>query len=140
MIARLLLLAACVCVPLFADAEQDVSDAVSVLAAALSDNNPQRFLGALDRGMPAYHQIEQDLTGLAAATEISCSIEVIATKGTATTQDADLDWYMVLRSQQDENLIERRRTKVHVKLEKRGKKWVVTAFEPPSLFSPLTAR
>jgi hypothetical protein len=47
---------------------------------------------------------------------------------------------MVLKSQQDENLLERRRTKVTVKLEKRGKKWVVTSFTPISIFAPMTAR
>ena len=47
---------------------------------------------------------------------------------------------MSLKSQQDENLIERRRTKVTIKIEKRGKKWVVTSFSPISIFAPMTAK
>jgi hypothetical protein len=139
MIARLLLL--CV-LPLvaFADGEQDVTDVVSTLAGALGDDNPQLFLKTLDHAMPGYRKLEQDIVALLAQNLISCTVEVITNSGTPTAQTADLDWYMSLKSQQDENLIERRRTKVTIKIEKRGKKWVVTSFSPTSIFAPMTAK
>jgi hypothetical protein len=140
MIARLLLLFLLTRVPLFGDTEQDITDVVSSLASALSGSNVGAFLKTLDRDMPAYRQIEHDLTALAADTDVNCSIEVISNNGSDAAQQVDLDWYMVLRSQQDQNLIERRRTKVTVKMEKRGKKWVVSAFSPPTIFAPLSAK
>lgn len=140
MIARLLILVLLTGLPLLADAEQDVTDVVSTLASALSANNPQLFMKSLDRDMPGYRDIEQAVNALSSNTYISCTIELISTSGATSLQSADLDWYMVLKSQQDENLIERRRRKVTVKIEKRGKKWVVTSFSPASIFAPMTAR
>jgi hypothetical protein len=140
MIARLTILLLLTGLPFFGDAEQDINDVVSTLASALSDNNPELFLRTLDHDMPDYRKIEHDLNGLTADTLVGCSIDLIANSGSATTQQADLDWYMVLTAKQDVNLIERRRTKVTVKMEKRGKKWIVTAFSPISVFAPMTAR
>jgi len=138
MIARLLILLLLTRLPLFGDPEQDITEVISNLASALSENKPQAFLKILDREMPAYRDLEHSLTALAADTDISCSIDLIANTGSPTAQQADLDWYMVLRSQQDQNRIERRRTKVTIKIEKRGKHWVVTAFTPLSIFAPMT--
>lgn len=118
------------------DAEDDITGVVTTLAAALSDNNPLRFLKTLDKQMPDYGQIERDVNALALDTLVSCTVEVIDVRGT----EADLDWYMVLRSKQDENLIERRRTKVTIRVEKRGKNWVVTSFVPVTVFAPLKLR
>jgi hypothetical protein len=118
------------------EAEDDITSVVSTLASALSGNNPQLFLKTLDKAMPEYGKIERDVNALATDTQISCSVDLIAVRGT----EADLDWYMVLRSQQDQNLIERRRTKVTIKIERRGKHWVVTAFTPISVFAPLKTR
>lgn len=137
MTRRLLITVAMTCGLLAAgEAEDDITAVVSTLASALSDNNPLLFLKSLDKGMPDYGTIERNVNALAGDTQISCSVDVIAVRGT----EADLDWYMVLRSQQDQNLIERRRTKVTIKVEHRGKKWVVTGFSPVSVFAPLKAR
>ena len=118
------------------EAEDDITSVVSTLASALSANNPQLFLRTLDKAMPDYGKIARDVNALATDTQISCSVDLIAIRGT----EADLDWYMVLRSQQDQNLIERRRTKVTIQVERRGKHWVVTAFNPSSVFAPLKIR
>ena len=140
MMLRLTLLLLLTTASLPGDAEQDITDVVSTLATALSESNVPEFLKALDHDMPDYYQLEHDVSGLVSATLISCSVDLIGNTGSATAQTADLDWYMVLKSQQDENLIERRRTKVIMKIEKRGKKWIVTSFKPISLFAPMTAR
>ena len=132
MIRRLLIALLLVCGTLSADPEDDITRVVSTLASALSDNNPLLFLKTLDKQMPDYRRIETDVNALAGDTLISCSVEVIAVRGT----EADLDWYMVLRSKQDENLIERRRTKVTLRIEKQGNNWVVSSFSPVSVFAP----
>ena len=132
MIRRLLMALLLVCGTLSADPEDDITRVVSTLASALSDNNPLLFLKTLDKQMPDYRRIETDVNALAGDTLISCSVEVIAVRGT----EADLDWYMVLRSKQDENLIERRRTKVTLRIEKQGNNWVVSSFSPISVFAP----
>ena len=46
------------------------------------------------------------------------TVEVISTGGAGAPPTADLDWYMVLKSQEDYNIIERRRTKVTIGLKK----------------------
>jgi hypothetical protein len=140
MIARLLILLLLTRMPLLGESEDDVTSVVSTLATALSENNPPLFLKSLDHDMPNYREIERRITALASDTLINCTIELIGSNGSSTAQQADLDWYMVLRSQQDENLIERRRAKVTVKVEKRGKKWIVTSFSPLSIFAPMAAR
>ncbi|HEY3836971.1 MAG TPA: hypothetical protein VGL72_10385, partial [Bryobacteraceae bacterium] len=124
MMARLLILFLLFRLPLFGDAEQDITNVLTDLASALSENNPERFLQKLDHEMPNYRQIERDVLAIANDDWVSCSIEILTNSGDETSQQVDLDWYMVLKSQQDENLIERRRTKVKVKMEKRGKKWM----------------
>ena len=139
MIARLII-GFLFAVPLLADVEQDVTDVVSTLAGALSNNNAQLFLKSLDPAMPEYRKIEQDVTALASQTLIGCAVEVLSSSGTPAGLTADLDWYMSLKSQQDESLLERRRTKVTIKIEKRGKKWIVTSFSPISIFAPMTAK
>jgi hypothetical protein len=140
MMARLVVLFLLLRIPLFGNVEQDITEVVSNLASAVSGNQPRLFLKILDRDMPGYRELERSLTALAGDTEINCSIDLIGNTGSPTAQQVDLDWYMVLRSQQDQNLIERRRTKVTIKMEKRGKNWVVTAFNPISIFAPMTAR
>jgi hypothetical protein len=140
MMARLLILFLLMRLPLWGDAEQDITDVVSTLASALSGNNPELFLRTLDHSMAGYREIEHAVNSLESASLVSCSIDLIANSGSATAQQADLDWYMVLSSKQDDNLIERRRTKVTIKMEKRGKKWVVTAFSPVSIFDPMSAK
>ena len=140
MIARLLILLLLARMPLFGDAEQDITDVVTTLTSALSENNPELFLKTLDHEMAGYRQLERELNALASNTLISCSVDLIANSGSATAQKADLDWFMTLKSQQDENLIERRRTKVTLSIEKRGHKWVVTGFTPVSIFAPMNAR
>ncbi len=136
MTRRLLMVSMIACALAAGDAEEDITSVVSTLASALSGNNPQLFLKTLDKGMPDYGKIERDVNALAVDTLINCSVDVIAIRG----NEADLDWYMVLRSQQDQNLIERRRTKVTIKAERRGKHWVVTGFTPVSVFGPLKTR
>lgn len=123
--------------PAFGDAEQDVTSVVSILASALSEGNPQLFLKTLDHGSPDYVRIERDVTALISQTLISCSVDVISAEGSETAESAELDWYMALKSQQDYNIIERRRTKVTLKIEKRGKKWIVTSLLPVSIFAPM---
>lgn len=140
MIARLLILLLLTSMPLLGESEDDVTSVVTSLATALSENNPPLFLKSLDRDMSNYRDIERQITALASGALIDCTIEVIGITGSGTAQQADLDWYMVLRSQQDENLIERRRTKVTVKVEKRGKKWIITSFSPSSIFAPMAPR
>lgn len=140
MIGRLLFLFLLVWAPLWADAEQDVTDVVSTLATALSDNNPALFFKTLDHDMANYKELQREIGALTRDTLISCSIDLIENHGSSTEQQADLDWYMVLRSQEDENIIERRRTRVTIKIEKRGKKWIVTSFSPISIFAAMTAK
>jgi hypothetical protein len=140
MMVRLLVILLLAAVPLKGDAEQDITAVVSTLTGALSAGAPDIFLKAIDHEWRDYRELERAVTSLVADTAISCTVDLIGNTGSADAQQADLDWYMVLRSQQDQNLIERRRTKVTIKLEKRGKKWVVTSFTPMSVFAPMNVK
>ena len=140
MIPRLVLMVAAFVAPLCADSEQVVTNVVSTLATALSANNPQLFFQAIDRKMPEYEKFEQAVEALLAQNIVACTVEVISTGGTDAAPTAELDWYMVLKSQEDYNIIERRRTKVTIGLEKQGKKWAVTSFSPLSVFAPMRVK
>lgn len=140
MILRLVLMGVVLVAPLSADSEQVVTDVVSTLATALSANNPQLFFQAIDRKMPEYEKFEQAVEALLAQNIVACTVEVISTGGTGAAPTAELDWYMVLKSQEDYNIIERRRAKVSIALEKQGKKWVVTSFSPLSVFVPMQSK
>jgi hypothetical protein len=110
-----------------ADERTDVLDWVAPLATALSEGDAAAFLGAIDKNMPKYGDLEANVTGLLNAADVTCSVEFIASEGDTAT----LDWYMQIKSKEQAGVAEERRGRVTVRL---GKKKVLD-ISPVSFFA-----
>ncbi|HEY7387781.1 MAG TPA: hypothetical protein VH640_04690 [Bryobacteraceae bacterium] len=123
---------------LCADDAQDVWDLFTEMAAALSDAKAAEFMKAFARDMPNYEVLRTNVEALLASYELHCSIELLSEEGDAAGRTVALDWFLQIVEKQDTGGVTRRREQVHCRLIKRKKKWLITAFEPISLFKPVT--
>ena len=133
-IARRTFLAA-LAAPLFADTRQEIIDLFTTMASALSEGNGLAFLDHVDHAMPDYGKLEKYILALAAQNEVMSSIDVLKEEGDGHTRTAELDWFLQIRSREQNGPLERRRQIVKCRLE-RQKKWKVMAIEPVSFFAP----
>ena len=133
-IARRTFLAA-LAAPLFADTRQEIIDLFTTMASALSEGNGLAFLDHVDHAMPDYGKLEKYILALAAQNEVMSSIDVLKEEGDGQTRTAELDWFLQIRSREQNGPLERRRQIVKCRLE-RQKKWKVMAIEPVSFFAP----
>jgi hypothetical protein len=121
---------------------------ISRLASYLSDGETIGALEAFDKGMKGYGVIAENIAALSAQTEVLCSIDVVSDKEAdqpdASVHHLDLDWYMMLKSRADTALIERRRQRVAVTLQrfddKTGRVWRITSLSPEQILAPLIIR
>ncbi len=123
-------------VPLLADAKQQVFDLLTKIAAALSDDDPMTFLGAVDHNMLHFHEFESNLMALTDQADIANSIEILSDSGDDTHRQEELDWFMQVVGKSEFHPVEQRREVVRVALERRGKKWKIVSIEPLSFFAP----
>jgi hypothetical protein len=111
-----------------ADDRTDALDAVTPLATALANSDPDGFAGSLPKELANREEIRANVAALIAAAEVTSSVEVnTAGKGTA-----ELDWYMQIRSRATAMIVEQRRGTVNIGWKK--KKLVL--LEPASFFGP----
>src|SRR5581483_7459800 len=92
-----------------------------------------------DRKMQGYEQLDANVRALAEQNDVLTSAEVLENEGSEQARDVKLDWLLQIRSRAESGGLERRRQTVECRLEKRGKHWRITAFEPVALFAPLPA-
>lgn len=113
---------------------------IAKLASSLSEGDTVGALESFDKKMKDYATIDRDLSALAAQTEVLCAIDIVEDKDKedADIHHLDLDWYMQLKSRTDPGLIERRRQRVAVTLQKAGAAWRITEFAPGQLLAPIT--
>ena len=123
---------------LFAATEADTPyTRIAKLASSLSQGDSAGALDFFDKKMKDFATIDTDLSALVAQTEILCSIDPVEDKEDAGVHRLDLDWYMQLKSRTDPGLIERRRQRVAVTLEKIGAAWRITSFAPEQILAPI---
>jgi len=122
--------------PLLADTRQDILDLFTAMASALSEGNGLVFLDHVDHSMPNYQKLEQNVLALVAQNEILSSLDVLKQDGTDEEQDVELDWFLQIRSREENGPLERRRQSVKCRLMRTKKKWKVTSLEPVSFFVP----
>lgn len=106
------------------------------LAARLSDGN---FPGALDSfssTMPGYQDLARNVDALTSQYDIICVIEIREESGDAKHRKADTEWFVQLRSKQEDGPTARRNTVVQIATEQFGEKWRITSMEPQSLLAP----
>jgi len=122
---------------LFADTHDEIVDVVSNMANALSTVNAPKFMDAIDKSMPDYDKLKDNVTALMNQTEITSSIETVNDEGDDTKRTVDLDWYLEVRSLLPDGPIERRREIIHCELARKDKKhWKIVSLKPAEFFAP----
>ena len=122
--------------PLFADAQEQVSDFFAALASALAEGNPIAFLKAFDSSMAGYQELQSNITALTSQCELQSSIDVLVNEGDDSRRRVELDWFLQIRSKQDTGPLVRRREHIKVGLQRVKKKWRAFSLEPISFFAP----
>jgi hypothetical protein len=146
------LLAAAVSLPAAPAEPETPYTRLAKLASFLSDGQSSGALEAFDKSMKNYGAIAEELEALAAQTEVLCSIDVIEDKeadnAASDIHHLDLDWFLMLKSRTDSGLVERRRERVSVTMQrvypKSGKNaqpvWRITALTPEKILAPITIK
>ena len=118
------------------DAQQQVFDLFTKIAGALSDDDPAVFVEAIDPDMPQVSELRGDLTALIAVASVTNSIEVLSDKGDDTHRAEELDWFLEIVGKSQSHPVERRRSVVKFRLERKGKKWKIVSIDPLHFFAP----
>ena len=121
------------------DAQQQVFDLFTKIAAGLSDDDPAIFVEAIDPNMPRFRDLRAELTALAGEANLTNSIEVMSDTGDDTHRDEEVDWLLEIVSKSDSHTVERRHKALKFRLERKGKKWKIVGLDPLDFFVPPTA-
>jgi hypothetical protein len=119
-----------------ADAHDDVIEVFTSMAAALTAVDVPQFMAAFDKNMPEYGMLETDVNALVNQAEVSSSIQPLNEDGDNQDRKADLDWYLEVRSLQQDGPIVRRRQVIHCELRKEKKHWKIVSLKPLDFFAP----
>jgi len=120
-------------------AEQTPFASISNLATALSQSDPDDVLSYFDSQMKDFGAIEANIEALTAQADVSCAIDIVADEESNGVHKLDLDWFMELKSQGDNNdpQLERRRVRVQVEMKQVKGRWKITSLSPLSIFDPI---
>jgi hypothetical protein len=135
MMRRALLLipiAAC----LAADPAQEVLELVTGMAASLSAGNPKAFLAAFDPAMPGYQKLRDNVVALTGQAEVESFVDVARDEGDAQRRTVELNWRIRIKRRGDATASPGRERRIQCRVEKQGRKWRITAFEPVEFFAP----
>jgi len=136
-VRNLFLLACCfACAPLRGDSSSDVIDLVGSMTAALTEVDVPAFMEAFDKNMPGYDDLKNQVTALVNQAEITSSVEPIQEGGDDAKRSIDLDWFLEVRSLENDGPIVQRRQVVHCELRKEKKKWKIVSLKPLDFFAP----
>lgn len=116
----------------YGDERTDLLDVVTPLANALSSGDADGFLRRITADAPNRAQLEDNIRGLIAQAEMTCSIQV----NSIEADHAELDWYMEIRSRATQSLLERRKAPITVKVQDRR----ISLLKPVDFFKPVTVR
>jgi hypothetical protein len=118
-----------------ADTGADVLNVFTSAAEALINDDASSFLDSFDRNMPGYAVLQNNAAGLLAAYTVGATIEVISDEGDDRKRSVELDWLLVLSQKGAINSPQlTRRQIVKCTVERRGKRWKITALEPVDFF------
>jgi len=138
-IARSAALACIFAAALGADAHDDVIELVTSMAAALTEVNVPQFMAAFDKDLPDYGRLVTNVTALVYQAEVSSSIVPLMESGDEQKRSIDLDWFLEVRSLQQDGPIVHRREIVNCELQKIKKHWKIVSIRPLEFFEPAKA-
>jgi len=129
---------ACFCYTTLA-ADRTPFASIASLATALSQNDPDEALSYFDSQMKDIDAIEANIEALTAQSDISCAVDIVMDEETNGVHKLDLDWFMELKPQGDNNdpQVERRRVRVQVEMKLIKNRWKITSLSPLSIFDPI---
>ena len=119
----------------FAEPPGDVRNFFRTAAEALVNDDASEFLGKFDRSLPQYATLRSEIEGLLAAYDVGSSIEVVKDEGDNRKRTLELDWLLVtVEKTANHGSGLSRRQIVKCRIERRGKQWKITGFEPVEFF------
>jgi len=126
------------CIVLLA-ADRTPFASIANLASALSQNDPDDALSSFDSQMKDFGAIEANIEALTAQADVACSIDIVTDEESDGMHKLDLDWFMELKPQGDNNdpQIERRRVRVQVEMKLIKNRWKITSLAPLSILDPI---
>ena len=120
----------------FADTRDELIRVFGDMASALSEENPDAFLRAIDPSMPGYPRFAEWVKALATQNALSSTIEIVSQEGDGRIQTVELDWLLEITGKDQSHVFVRRQATVKCRLERRGKKWRIVSLEPEGFFAP----
>ena len=114
-------------------------ETLTAMAAALSDNDGLKFMAYLDKTAPGYYDIEANVNALTAQQDVSASLDVLEETGDDKQVEDTVDWFLQCTSQNDLQVVTRRRERVKMTARKEGKHWMIVAITPRSILDPVIA-
>jgi len=106
-------------------------EAVATMAEQLSSDNARGFVRMFSPSMEGYEELRRNVESLDAAYEISSSIEILGQKENTLS----VDWFLELKPKSGVGQLIRRRERVSLEFQSKGKQLEVIKFQPISLFS-----
>jgi hypothetical protein len=119
-----------------ADSAGDAWDVLSAAASALAAGNAAAFLECFDSRMPGHEALRADVTALLREAEPRTSAELVSNEGDDKVRTITADWILTIVSKQDSVSSTTRKQRVRCRIEKQGRKWRITSFEPADFFAP----
>ena len=126
--------------PVLAAADPPTLALLTKLAARMSDNNLPGSIDLFAKTMPGYGDLAANLGALTANYDVSCTIEIRDESGDATHRQAETEWFLQIKSKQQDGPTERRNQVVKITTALIGDKWRITSLEPMSLLAPPQVR
>jgi len=109
---------------------------IAELATNLNEKDQTDAMGAFDKGMKQYAEIDDDIDALMTQNDVLCAIDIVGDRQTGAVHTLDLDWYLDLKSRTDGGRSSQRRERVKVTMRQIKGKWKIDSMEPLSILSP----
>ncbi len=113
-------------------------ETLTSMASALSDGDGVKFMASFDKTTPDYYDIQANVNALTAQQDVAASLDVLEESGNDKQVEDTVDWFLQCTSQDDLQVVTRRRMRVKVTARKEGKRWVVVRIDPASILDPVT--
>ena len=121
---------------LMAEPPPEVMRLFTTAAEALANGDAPGFLDHFDKGTPNYAALRERIEGLLAAHEVGSTVEVVTDAGDERKRTLELDWLLIINGKDAQSArTETRRKVIRCTVERRGRRWRITAIEPLEFFA-----
>ena len=116
---------------------QSASELFAAIATDLSQSDSSAFMSHFDSDMPGYDRLYEFIRALCDQDDVGSAIDILKDAGDDHQRAVELDWTLEIEfGKSTDAPVQRREEKVKCKLERRGKRWIVTALDPIAFFTP----